>query len=78
MKIERRYTHGYGMPLQLEDDVFILIARVMIKVGGQQYSLPEGIRDLSPKATPLSPNGGDGRQNFIPQLEGAFPSCRGS
>ena len=75
---EGRYTQYYGVPLQLEDNVLIPTPRVMIKIGGQQQGLPKAIEDLSSKATPLSSGGGIRRQNFITQLEGTFPSWKGS
>ena len=53
---EGRGTHSYIVPLQLEDEVLILVAQVMLHVCGQQQSLAKAFYNLTPQAAPPSPD----------------------
>ena len=45
---EGRGTHSYIVPLQLEDEVLVLVAQVMLHVCGQQQSLAKAFYNLTP------------------------------
>ena len=45
---EGKGSHSYIVPLQLKDEVLILVARVMLHVYGQQQSLAKAFCNLTP------------------------------
>lgn len=64
----------FPSPIQLEDEVLILAAQVMLYVYKQQRSLAKTFYNLTPQAASLGPDKGVIGEGLVTHYEGALPS----
>ena len=71
---EGKGSHSYIVPLQLEDEVLVLVAWVMLHVCGQQQSLVKAFCNLTPQGAPSSSDKWVVGEGLVTHHEGALPS----